>query len=119
MTIIKVIPLPQGLKVKLLTKRRESITKNVDKAFGVLQARFTIIYGPTRYIDKTDLDMIIKAFVILHNMIVEDECDLYDLAYDYDHVEDNTAEPNVRRDHHSCYVAYLHRVARVHDLELG
>jgi len=40
--------------------------------------------------------MIMKACIILHNMIVEDERDLYDLSFVYDHVEDSILEPIVR-----------------------
>ena len=39
---------------------------------------------------NAELGMIIKACLILHNMIVVDERDLYDLTYDYDDVKDNT-----------------------------
>ena len=56
----------------------------MERAFGVLHARFAIIHGPTRNMDKVEFGMIMKAYTILHNMIVEDEHDSYDLAYDYD-----------------------------------
>jgi len=36
--------------------------------------------------DKVELGMIMKTCVILHDIIVKDECDLYDLAYEYDDV---------------------------------
>jgi len=65
--------------------------------------------------DKVELGMIMKARIILHNLIVEDERDSYDLAIDYGHVEDSITEPNVRRDHHPCYAVYLHRVVQIRD----
>ena len=67
---------------------------------------------------KAELGMLMKTCVILHNLIVKNEPDLYDLTYDYDHMEDNTPEPNVQLDHHPYYAAYLHRVAKVHDPKL-
>jgi len=42
-TFIKTIGLPQGPKPKLFAKRQESVQKDVERAFGVLQARFAII----------------------------------------------------------------------------
>ena len=68
--------------------------------------------------NKAELGMIMKACVILHNMLVEDERDSCDLAFDYDDVEDNTPQPNVQRDHYPCYAAYLRRVVEIHDLAL-
>jgi len=68
--------------------------------------------------DKVELGMIMKACVVLHNMIVEDERDSFDLAFDYDDVEDNNPQANVQRDHHPCYAAYLRRVAEIHDSAL-
>jgi len=114
-TFLNTIPLSQGPKARLFVERQESVRKDVERAFGVLQVRFAIIRGPAWNMDKAELYMIMKACVILHNMIVEDERDSYDLTFDYDDVEDNTPQPNVQRDHHPCYVAYLHRVAEIHD----
>jgi len=85
----------------------------VERAFWLLQARFAIIRGPAHHLEKGELGMIMKACVILHNMIVEDECDSYSLAYDYEHVGDTIPEPNVRWDHHPYYSAYLCRVVQV------
>ena len=68
----------------------------MERAIGVLQARFAIILGPTRNMDNAKLGMIMKVYVILHNMIVEDKRDSYDLAHDYDDVENNTLQPNAR-----------------------
>ena len=99
----------------MFAERQESVRKDVERAFGVLQARFTIIRGPARNMDKGELGMIMKACVILHNMIVEDERDSYDLAFGYDDVDDNTPQPNVQQGHHPCYAAYLRRVAQIHD----
>ena len=45
-TFVKTIPLPQGAKTKLFAERQESVRKDVERAFGVLQARFAIIRGP-------------------------------------------------------------------------
>ena len=40
------IPHPQGEKRKLFSKYQESQRKDVERAFGVLQARFAIVRGP-------------------------------------------------------------------------
>ena len=68
----------------------------MERAFRVLQVWFVIIRGPVRNMDKAELCIVTKAYVILYNMIVEDECDSYDLTYDYNDMEDNTLQPNVR-----------------------
>ena len=90
----------------------------MERAFGVLQARFAIIRGPAQNMDKAELGMIIKQCLILYNIIIDDERDSYDLSFEYDDVEDNTSQPNVQRNHHPCYVAYLHRVVQVHNPDL-
>ena len=59
-----------------------------------------------------------KACIMLHNMIIEDERDSYDLAFDYEDVEHSIPEPIVRQDHHPCYSAYLRRVVQIRDPEL-
>ena len=49
--------------------------KDVERAFGVLQARFAIVCGPARFFFLETLQNIMKACIILHNMIIEDERD--------------------------------------------
>jgi len=49
------------------------VRKDVERAFGVLQAQFAIVRGPARMWDKATLRQIMTACVIMHNMIIEDE----------------------------------------------
>ncbi|XP_056846906.1 uncharacterized protein LOC108858542 [Raphanus sativus] len=72
-TFMKSIRLPQGDKNKLFAKKQESVRKDVERAFGVLQARFAVIKNPSNLWDKSKIANIIRACIILHNMIVEDE----------------------------------------------
>ena len=46
---VKTIPAPQGHKRKLLATAQEACRKDVERAFGVLQARFTIVHGPAQF----------------------------------------------------------------------
>ena len=57
----------------LFKKKQESARKDVERAFGVLQARWAIVRGPARSWYRTRLKMIMLTCIILHNMIVEDE----------------------------------------------
>lgn len=56
-------------------KPQEAARKDVERAFGVLQQRFAIIRGPSRMFKVKELTNMMKACVILHNMIIEDERD--------------------------------------------
>ncbi|XP_072054371.1 uncharacterized protein [Arachis hypogaea] len=76
-TFVKSISKPQGEKRKLFAQYQEGQRKDVERAFGVLQARFAIIRGPARFWEKKKLANIMRACIILHNMIVEDERDSY------------------------------------------
>ncbi len=60
---------------KNFTLWQESIRKDIERAFGVLQARWRIIAQPARHWDREILDDVVKCCVILHNMIVEEERD--------------------------------------------
>ncbi|KAF8392897.1 hypothetical protein HHK36_021137 [Tetracentron sinense] len=48
-TFVKTIPSPQGNKQKYFAAAQESARKDVERAFGVLQARFAIVRGPARF----------------------------------------------------------------------
>ena len=74
-TFIQSIPIPQGPKAVLFSQRQEAVRKDVKRAFGVLQARFAIVKNPALFWDKVKIGKIMRACIILHNMIVEDERD--------------------------------------------
>ena len=116
-TFDKGISLPQGPKVRLFVEYQEAVKKEVEITFRVPQSRFAIICGPTRNMDKVELGMIMKACVILHNMIIKDKRDSCDLVFDDDHVEDSIPNPNVQHDHHSFYTAHLCRLIQIRDPE--
>ncbi|KAJ9537042.1 LOW QUALITY PROTEIN: hypothetical protein OSB04_029775 [Centaurea solstitialis] len=81
-TFVKSITFPTLQKHKLLAQHQESVKKDVERAFGVLQARFAFIRHPCLVWDKDNMGRIIIACIILHNMIVEDERDTYLCYYD-------------------------------------
>jgi hypothetical protein len=70
---VKTISAPQGAKNKHFAAIQESIRKDVERAFGVLQARFAMVRQPARMFKLPELKEIMTACIILHNMIVEDE----------------------------------------------
>ncbi|XP_020263063.1 uncharacterized protein LOC109839044 [Asparagus officinalis] len=74
-TLVKTIPAPRGNKHKYFNQQQESARKDVERAFGVLQARFTIVRGLGRFWQPCVLKDIMTACIIMHNMIVEDERD--------------------------------------------
>ncbi|XP_026417316.1 uncharacterized protein LOC113312796 [Papaver somniferum] len=47
--------------------------KDVERAFGVLQGKFRIVGSPCKYWQQSDLNLIMKCCLILHNMIIEHE----------------------------------------------
>uniref|UniRef100_A0A0D3B0J8 Myb-like domain-containing protein n=1 Tax=Brassica oleracea var. oleracea TaxID=109376 RepID=A0A0D3B0J8_BRAOL len=72
-TFIQSITLPQGPKANLFAKIQEAARKDVERAFGVLQARFAIVKNPALTWDKEKIAKIMRACIILHNMIVKNE----------------------------------------------
>ncbi|XP_052305349.1 uncharacterized protein LOC127904754 [Populus trichocarpa] len=78
------IPRPLEAKRKYFTSKQESARKDVERAFGVLQSRFAIVRGPVRYWDEETLPNIMKACIIMHNMIIKDEGAM-NLGFDHEH----------------------------------
>jgi len=64
---------------------------------------------------EEEIGVIMRACVILQNMIVEDEQDNYELAFDYDVVEGTIPELIVDHDHHPCYETYCQRSKEIRD----
>jgi Plant transposon protein len=67
----------QTAKVKAYTKAQESVRKDVERAFGVLVARFHILARPCNFWYREDVADIMISCIILHNMAVEDRRDGY------------------------------------------
>jgi hypothetical protein len=72
-TLVKSFGAPVNNKHTTFSERQESCRKDVERAFGVLQARWKIIRYAARLWSQLDLNAIMKACIILHNMILADE----------------------------------------------
>ncbi|XP_035817118.1 protein ALP1-like [Zea mays] len=72
-TFVKAIRHPYEQKKVYFTQMQESCRKDIERAFGVLQARWAVLRGPAYGWDRNRLTEIITACIIMHNMIVEDE----------------------------------------------
>ena len=80
-TFVQAIRSPRSPPEEHFTKMQESYRKDVERAFGILQARFAIIRGPARGWSKENLQFIMMTCIILNNMIVEDEHDEMQLSH--------------------------------------
>ena len=67
---VQTIEAPANPKETHFAQRQEATRKDVERCFGVLQARFDIIKQPCRLWDKGSLELIMKTCVILHNLIL-------------------------------------------------
>jgi hypothetical protein len=72
-TLVKSISAPISNKQKVFAAQQEACRKDVERAFGVLQAKWKILHGPARLWKQKTLNSIMCACVILHNMVIEDE----------------------------------------------
>ncbi|XP_050275946.1 uncharacterized protein LOC126717949 [Quercus robur] len=94
-TFVKTIPTPQDRKKQHFSSTQEASRKDVEHAFGVVQAQFAIVLGPARFFHLEKLKDIMMACIIWHNMIAEDERHTYLGAndFDYDQIDDSGPEP--------------------------
>jgi hypothetical protein len=63
----------QGKKHKHFANLQEAYRKDVEQAFGVLQACYAIVQHPGCLWDQVILDLIMQTVIILHNMTIEDK----------------------------------------------
>ena len=78
---VKTIPFPTNEKEKLFVSKQEEKRKDIECAFGILQARFHILTTPCRLFDRGQMRLIIRTCVILHNLIID---------YEKEHALDST-----------------------------
>ncbi|WVZ85924.1 hypothetical protein U9M48_032781, partial [Paspalum notatum var. saurae] len=62
-----------GGKIQHFSKRQKSVHKDIERAFGVLRARFAVVRGPACGWHPKQIKEIMMCCIILHNMVVEDE----------------------------------------------
>ena len=72
---VKTISEPHGNKHSHFATMQEAARKDVERAFGVLQTRWGIVWSATIMWESETLWQLMTCCVILHNMIVEDEDD--------------------------------------------
>ncbi|XP_039804113.1 protein ANTAGONIST OF LIKE HETEROCHROMATIN PROTEIN 1-like [Panicum virgatum] len=70
---VKSISMPISDKDKLFAQEQEGKRKDIERAFGVLRLRWSVLKKPARLYDRGQLERVVLACIILHNMIVEDE----------------------------------------------
>eukprot|EP00918_Siedleckia_nematoides_P024351 GHVU01052669.1.p1 GENE.GHVU01052669.1~~GHVU01052669.1.p1 ORF type:complete len:450 (-),score=62.87 GHVU01052669.1:1582-2931(-) len=70
---VKTIEAPLDRKGQKYAKEQEASRKEVERTFGVLQARFRIIQQPFRMQKLEDMAAAIKCCMIIHNMMVKYE----------------------------------------------
>jgi hypothetical protein len=70
---MKSIRMPITDKDKLYAEHQEGARKDIERAFGVLRRRFSILKRHARLYDRDQLNDVVLACIILHNMIVENE----------------------------------------------
>ena len=119
-TFVKTISAPQGQMYKLFAATQETCRKDVKRAFGVLQARFAIVRGLARFFHLETLQKIMKACIILHNMIVEDERDDNEMVdLDYEQIDGVDNPPlQVLREQSDGFMLYIERYGRIRDREI-
>jgi hypothetical protein len=72
---MKCVPIPQQEKHRFFSMKQASVSKDVECAFGLLKKRFNILVISDRSYSQRILDLIMCAYIILHNMIIDDERD--------------------------------------------
>ncbi|KAK9997521.1 hypothetical protein SO802_022207 [Lithocarpus litseifolius] len=107
-------------KRKLFAAAQEAYKKYVERAFGVLQVRFVIVCGPTRFFYLETLQKIMTACIILHNMIVEDKRDDNEMVdLDYEQIDGVDNPPmQVLREQSDGFMSYIERYGRIRDREI-
>jgi hypothetical protein len=70
---VKSIILSISDKDKLFAQEQEGERKDIERAFGVLKRRWCVLKRPARLYDRGQLENVVLACIILHNMIAEDE----------------------------------------------
>jgi hypothetical protein len=55
--------------------KQASVKKYVECAFGLVKKKFNILVIPVRYYSQRTLNLVMHPYIIMHNMIIDDERD--------------------------------------------
>ncbi|XP_047964926.1 uncharacterized protein LOC125209371 [Salvia hispanica] len=87
---VKTIRCPLEEKKIFFAGRQEAVCKDLERAFGVLQARWAAVKGPTHLWNPDCIVDVLYVCIIMHSVIVEQEGpELTDWTN-----EDDAAEPS-------------------------
>lgn len=67
---------PRTAKEKLFAGHQSAARKAVESVFGVMFKRFGSLYAPCRLWKKEDMDNIVRACCIIHNMVCDERKDM-------------------------------------------
>jgi hypothetical protein len=109
-TFVKTIPAPDTQKKKKFAQMQEAARKDVERAFGVLQARFAIVRGPAKGWKRKEIGDVMTACVIMHNMIVEEERDNGRQSYTYDGMGERVTVSRTYAEELSDFLHMHHRI---------
>jgi hypothetical protein len=73
-TFVKPLSAPQGKNFFYFHNAQAAARKDVERVFRILQTQLAIVRGPARFWNQEILWYIMNACVIMHNMIIENEC---------------------------------------------
>ena len=110
-TFVKPVKNPQGKKEFDFHNAQAAARKDVERAFGILQAQFAIVRGPARFWDQDMLWYIMTACVIMHNMIIENERG-QDLDYTHYELMGHPVRVRRRAERVARFVASYHAIRR-------
>ncbi|XP_074378376.1 uncharacterized protein LOC141719912 [Apium graveolens] len=83
------------------------------------ESRFAIVRGPARFWDKADLGKIMRACIIIHNIIVEDEGDTYATQFGplpiYDDAANDLSQPDLGEEPFIPYETYIQNTLQMRD----
>jgi hypothetical protein len=91
--------------------KRASVRKDVECAFSLLKKMFNILAILGRSYSQRTLDLIMRAYIILHNMIIDDERD--DSYYDNYHAVTSIVAPPVTYEAPTSLTTILQREAQL------
>ena len=113
-TIVKTFANPMTAKQKQFAAMQEGQRKDVERTFGVLQARFAMVSNPCRLWKRSKMATIMFCCIILHNMIIEDERGMDYPDFEYEGARQppelfrtttlrNEEQYAIHNDHHEVY----------------